>query len=697
MRDALIQPATAEQVALFARQRGVDAATARTVLERMREKQIRIRQEDPYDYGYEPPIWFVVKALMRNPCWSEYERSQIRRRLGEGWTAEAFAEQMRARLGFKYPVTKILIMGANRSGKTDFSAKLCMQVAKCGKKFVGSGAQTHKTQKQNQMARVWHYMPNEWKAKNIATRKAKDVVENISYTPKNGFAGSRVTFDNESVLNFVTYEQNIAALEGTEYDLVHLDEEYGIDYYNLMTTRITSRAGTFLGTFTPLHGYTPQVAKFLADKVVTRWHVAYLRPTDGGEKLPWLELNLTEEEYAKLTTWRREGMQGDCGVCESKPEDCFEWLFDEGEGRNPVALPEGRAFDCTPRVCVCQGGQAAAVWFYGSDNPYGLPSELILTKMADENAEKRIYESVYGMARDMKGRIFKTFRRERNVISAAELPARLVRFMVVDPAPERNWCMAWFGYDPATGTLYVYREWPGNYEIPGQGVPGAWVVPSDRNGGMNDGARGDGQTTFGFGYDHIKFEIARLEGWADFRTWAEADGQYTPGEMPEDMTVVEDWDETDGAAERMAFRLLDSRAASQSKISRGTSQTLLEDLEGMLGGWQVADGQRCEIGYSTMIDRFSSGRLKVVDSCVNTIACLEMLTGKDGQKGAAKDFVDLVRYAVMSDIWDYGADAAAEVDAEGGRHEVRHGENPQNQRFSRGAAAFGRRKRAVWW
>ncbi len=686
MRDAWIQPATAEQVALFANQRGVGEAAARETLERLRERQVLAQREDPYVHGYEPPIWFVVKSLMRDAHWSGWERAQIRRRLGEGWTAEAFAEQMRTRLGFAYPVTKILIMGANRSGKTDFAAKVCMQVAASGGKFVGSGAQTHKTQKQNQMARVWNYMPNAWKAKNVATRKAKDVVENISYTPKNGFAGSRVTFDNGSVLNFVTYEQNIAALEGTEYDFVHLDEEYGIEYYNLMTTRITSRAGTFLGTFTPLHGYTPQVAKFLNDRVVTRWHAAYLRPTDGGRKLPWLELNLTEEEYARLTAWRREGMQGDCGVRESVPEDCFGWLFDEGEGRTPSGMPSGRAFDFTPRVCVCQGGQAAAVWFYGSDNPYGLPSELILTKMADENAEQRIYESVYGMAREMKGRIFKTFRREANVVSAAELPDRLVRFMVVDPAPERNWCMAWFGYDPVGGVLYVYREWPGNYEIPGQGVPGAWVVPSDRNGGRNDGARGDGQSTFGFGYDHIKFEIARLEGWADFRAWAAANG--AGGRMPDDMTVVEDWDETDGAEETMAFRLLDSRAASQSKISRGTSQTLLEDLEGMLGGWQVADGQRCDIGYSTMIDRFASGRLKVVESCTNTIDCLEMLTGADGQKGAAKDFVDLVRYAVMSDIWGYGAADAAAVrgGARGGAEAA--AERPSGHR--------GRRK-AVWW
>jgi hypothetical protein len=431
-----------------------------------------------------------------------------------------------------------------------------------------------------------------------------------------------------------------------------------------MTTRITSRAGMFLGTFTPLHGYTPQIARFLDGATTVRWHRAYLRPTDGGAKSPWAELNLERGEYERLVAWRRAGMQGDCDVPESRPENCFEWLDDAGDGRFAGPGDDGRVFDFTPRVAVCQGGDAAAVWFFGSDNPYGLPAELIAAKMADENAEQRIFEAVYGMARDLKGRIFKTSAVEAATVDDAAIPPRLVRFMVCDPAPERNWCMAWFGFDPATGIMYLYREWPGNYEIPGEGVPGAWVVPSDRNGGLNDGARGDAQISFGWGYEQIRDEIARLEGWGD------------------------DLDES-AARERMEFRIIDSRAAVQSKISRTVSRTLIEDLEEYMSGWVVADGQRTEVGYTRMSDKFAAGKLKIARSCTNTLDCLKMLTGRDGQKGAAKDFVDLVRYAVMSDAWNYPPDAAT-LAGETAAPAAAPRRNPPRD-------AFQTRKSRVWW
>ncbi|MBR1922012.1 MAG: terminase family protein [Kiritimatiellae bacterium] len=625
MRDALVQPATARQVAAFARQKGIEPNEAQERLEQLRAAQISRRRGDAFHFGYEPPIWFVVKALIRNPCWSDYERAHIRKRLGADWTAERFAEAMRRRLGFAHGVTKALVMGSNRSGKTDFAAKLSVQTLMLGGKKVVSGAQTHQTQKKNQMARVWNYMPEEIRRKNVATKKATSATENVSYTDKNGFAGSRVTLANGSTLDFVSYEQTTESQEGVECDLVHLDEEYPAGHYDLYSTRITSRAGVFLGTFTPLSGYTSAVAAFLNGSVTTMWHRAYLRPKDGGGREPWRELNLERSEYEKLTAWRRESQGGDCGVPESRPEDCFEWLFDKGDGRYPGPGPDGRAFDFTPRVAVCQGGEAAAVWFYGSDNPYGLPAELIATKMAGEGSDKRILASVYGVAQELKGRMFKKETIERNVVDAADVPCEdVVDFMVCDPSPERNWCFGWFRFHVPTGVLYMTREWPGNYEVPGQGVPGPWAVVSDRNDGLNDGARGEGQISFGWGYDQIFEEVARLEGGAE-----------------------------------MAFRLLDSRAAAQSKISKTTNRLLIEDLEEYCDGWQVADGQRIEIGYTRMNDKFAAGKLKIAAGCVNKITCLKMLTGKDGQKGACKDMVDLVRYAVMSDVWEWRAGGAA--------------------------------------
>lgn len=654
MRDAMVMPATAEQIEEFARSRGITDSAARKQLETLRERQIENRRSDPYTYGYEPPIWFVTKALMRNPCWSEYERVTIRRKTG--LDAETFADRMRRRLGFEHAVTKVLIMGSNRSGKTDFAMKLCVQMAMQGGKKVFSGAQTLKTQKRIQMSRYWHYMTAEQRAKNVATKKATDAVENISYTEKNGFAGSRIIYGNGSSHDWGSYEQDVRSLEGSEYDLAHLDEEYPKSHYDLYTTRVTSRGGVFLGTFTPLHGYTAPIAAFLDGATIVMYHRAYLRPKDGGPREPWNELNLERSEYEKLVAWRKEGQGGDCGVPESRPEDCFEWLLGSGDGRYSGPGPDGREFDFTPRVALCQGGEAAAVWFYGSDNPYGLPAELIASKMAGEGSEKRILASVYGVAQDLKGKMFLRTTIERATVPDEEIPADLVRFMVCDPSPERNWCFGWFGYHLQTETLYMTREWPGNYEVPGQGVPGPWAVISDKNDGLNDGERGEGQISFGWGYSQIFDEVERLE---------------------------------DG--ETIEFRLLDSRAASQSKISKTTNRTLIEDLEDYCDGWQVADGQRTEIGYTRMNDKFKSGKLKIAKSCVNTLACLTMLTGRDGQKGACKDPVDLVRYAVMSDIWDWVGKSSRPARSGAAA------QGPKQEQAEGLCRRVGKRKRRVWW
>ena len=726
MRDAMVQPATTAQIVAFANSRGLEPNEAQDLLEKLRARQIEQRRGDPYNFGYEPPIWYVAKALIRNPCWSDYERKMIRRmtdRLGSsstwasmlsdrinkidrikswgrppdprnhenpvnpvensqhGLTAEQFAEAMRKRLGLQHPVTKLLIMGSNRSGKTDFSAKLCMQTVMQGGKKVCSGAQTLKTQKKNQMPRVWHYMPAELRERNVATKKATDATENISYTEKNGFAGSRITFANGSALDFVSYEQTTASQEGVEYDLAHLDEEYPIGHYDLYTTRVTSRAGVFLGTFTPLHGYTAAIAAFLDSAVVSMWHRAYLRPRDGGAREPWKELNLTEVEYEKLVAWRREGQKGDCGVPESRPENCFEWLLGAGDGRYSGPGADGREFDFTPRVAVCQGGDAAAIWFYGSDNPYGLPAELIASKMAGEGSEKRILASVYGVATELKGKVFKTSAIDAAIVPDEEIPPDLVRFMVCDPSPERNWCFGWFGYHIQTDTLYMYREWPGNYEVPGQGVPGPWVVQSDKNDGLNDGARGEGQVSFGWGYQQIFDEVERLEEGNGERLARRSLGEG--GGM--------------GNGERMEFRILDSRAAAQSKISKTTNRTLLEDLEDYCDGWIVADGQRVEVGYTRMNDKFTAGKLKIAKSCVNTITCLKMLTGHDGQKGACKDLVDLVRYAVMSDIWGWrDAPSGAKLKVEKLKSSINLSTS-QPFNHSTPVEPSRRRKSRIWW
>jgi hypothetical protein len=70
-----------------------------------------------------------------------------------------------------------------------------------------------------------------------------------------------------------------------------------------------------------------------------------------------------------------------------------------------------------------------------------------------------------------------------------------------------------------------------------------------------------------------------------------------------------------------------------------------------------------------------------------------MLTGKDGQKGAAKDMVDLMRYAVMSDIWNYSMDALTRV-----KNALTRGNYAQGRTdFARSRGPKRGASGRVWW
>ena len=681
MRDAYYQRATAEMVQRYAAGKGIGLREAATRLEIERKRFLEAMRDDPYTLGYEPDIWLVVKALMRGVPVTAPERGRVKRRTGlEG---EEWAERMRTHLGFRAPVGEVLIMGANRSGKTDFASKLAMQIAEKGGKTACVGFQTLKTGKGTQMKRLWNYMPKRFKERNIALKKASRIDEHISYTEQNGFAGSKITFGNGSVMDFVTYEMDVKAIEGSEYDFGWLDEEFPMEFLSTLRSRLASRRGMLVGTFTPISGYTPVVADFLDGMHVTKWHMAYMLPRDGGAPEPWSELGLAREEWNALGQANVSGRE-DSGVPEARPEECVRWVCSEGVGARLVGEGErrdregrGRSFARVPRVAVCKGGQAAAVWFYGSDNPYGSPASVIESAAKNRRATEEIKARVYGIAEKLTGRLFPKFSRERNVIAPDDLPKRLARILVVDPAPERNWCCGWYGYEKATDTLYKYREWPGSYEIPGVGMPPPWAQLSDRNRGVNDGAYAGGQEDFGMSFLKYKFEWARLEGWADFTAWAET---HDPLEWPEEIGIVEEWSELQGTREPILERVIDARAAAQSKMSQKENLTLFDEVAKLAEGFVPASGQQIAVGLAVLRDRIETGRYKVTADCTNTIFAYEQYTGRDGQKGAVKDWIDGDRYAALSGIFEYGEDAATECGEglKGGKVERLKGMEPED-------------------
>lgn len=649
-RDAQLGGVTAAKAAAWARAHGRNVREGLRVLGAALERESARRREDPFAHGYEPPIWFVASALLAGGPVSEGMAARVRERTGLGW--EAFAERMRAACGFEAPVRELLIMGANRSGKTDWASKRLVRRLAAGRnEQLVVGAQTRETSRSTQQDRVWHYLPRALRARN----GERSAVFYLNHKDQTGFTFNKVTLDDHSNLRFVTYEQDVnAIMEGPAFDEGWLDEEFGKRWLEALRFRLSSKRGTLIATFTPVSGYTPVVADFLEGMTVTRRTTAYLLPRDGGPPLPHAQLGLSEAEWAAV----RAGEPG--AAPESRPEDCFAWLGDGGPFSEPENVAPGRVFETVPRVARKRDGSAAILWFLGRDNPYGAPGRVIEVAAGNVRAEEAIRRRVYGLATQTRGGRFR-FDRARHVRPDAEVPALLARTMVTDPAPERNWFALWMGVD-AAGDVWVYREWPGAYAVPGQGVPGEWAVVSDRRGGVNDGDRGPAQEKFGFGLEKYKAEWARLEGWADAQGWAPPG--VCPGGFPES-AEIRAWDAARGAREPLRRRVIDSRAGSQSKIGFGEDRTLLELCQELCGDFVPASGRRIGAGeelINALLDPAPGGRrLFVAASCRNTIFALGHLTGADGQKGACKEPIDCLRYALESGMLDDRPDAALDA------------------------------------
>ena len=242
--------------------------------------------------------------------------------------------------------------------------------------------------------------------------------------------------------------------------------------------------------------------------------------------------------------------------------------------------------------------------------------------------------------------------------------------------------MSWFkrkGQD-----VYLYREWPGRYHIPGVGIPGPWAIPSGRKDGLNDGDPGEGQKpSFGFGNARYKFEMARLERWVDWKKWKEertlrSNGKDQSDAYPKDEDL-EEWDERNGAEELITSRFIDSRAASSPQIENDRPVSLKTKFDDINVFFFLTPGEDIDTGVGEINSALdyeldeeptpaeghpSNGgdqrfvnppHFFVCEDCENSIYSLEnWMNSTDGQHGACKDPIDLIRYFFMAECEDVG-------------------------------------------
>ncbi len=579
-----------------------------------REEIIRREKEDPLVYGWEPWIWRVCDALLGFDRIKGFP-------LDAGW-----AEEIRGSMGFEHPVSQLLISGGNRGGKSEYAAKRCSMIEQLIRGArVWAFAENNANSIEEMQKRGWVYLP-------VGLRKKiKTSVAYISYSQKYGFSDNKYVTPNGSEKSYRNYQQDVNTLEGGECDLIWDDELVPPDWVETQALRIATRAGRLILSFTPVRGYSPTVKLFQDGAEAVLENVGYLLPRDEGE--PREDLAMRRQES----------------------------LGDKSE------IPEGRKFEMVPRVMRCFDENKAVVFFETCDNPYGNPPEV--WKMIRAGSRAYIKERWYGIASKAASARFPKFSVKKHVLADESIPKLGTNYLIGDPAEGRNFFFIWVRR--VGKRFYIYREWPSFYEIPVIGVPGAWALPDGKH---PDGKRGPAQDPFGYGLESYKREIARLEGWADFggedflqkgakgakgMGMGEGEGDSRcSGKEPGELKPVAEWDEWNGARERVEMRYLDSRAASSPRIENDRPVTLQERFLDIGLNFELTPGDDIAEGVTLVNDLLdwdeggaeddlNCPHLYVASGCRNVIFALQNWTGKDGRRGACKDPVDVVRYMAL--------------------------------------------------
>ncbi|MDR1282298.1 MAG: hypothetical protein LBK99_15970, partial [Opitutaceae bacterium] len=436
----------------------------------LREETIRRERAEPLRCLYEPPIWLVCDAL-----------------LGVPWVDGAEAEAIRKNLGYDSPVNVLYLLGAQRSSKTEYAINRLMRLALGAED--GLTWMFHNTMPASidaHQPRVWHYLPPGLRGKAIMSQTTY-----VSYKAKTGFTDGALVLPNRHRIRFMSYEIDLEALQGFNVSAVAADEFVSPEHVETFKARVAVRNGFVIVMLAPINGYTPLVQSACDGAKVVRESIAYLNPDDGGPRDVPRYLGLSEEEAEKMGDFLTRRMKRPYpNVPYARPEDCSAWL--RGESGQPLP-PPGRKFKRVPRIQrpVDVEGRSAIVHFHGNDNPFGNPLSLVrLNAGVSEEIGNRIF---YGLAKEGMVKMFRLYDTGVQCVPDEAIPAGGTNYMFIDPAG-RNFFITWvrvFGRNS-----YVYREWPGNYEVPGQGIPGPWAVP---DGKLGDGRRGPAQESFGYG------------------------------------------------------------------------------------------------------------------------------------------------------------------------------------------------------
>jgi hypothetical protein len=545
-------PSAEQMAAVLARPDGM-AELARILAER--EKVILRMKHDPLKYGYEPDIWKEIR-----------------------WAVDNFGE--------------VLVLGGNRGGKSEVGGKLTNEVirdrAKANVACLHNSSQSSINQQQN---RVHTYLPPE--LRNVGKGAKDDNITNIQYTKANGFTNEKFITPTEDTCMFFNYKQDPGVLEGYELDWAWGDELITLAFIEALRFRLLDRSGTLFLTFTPVRGYTPVVAEYVAGARVIKSQRAPLLPADK-------------------------------------------------------VLVKGCPKGHMPRVLVSKNGNAAIVCIWNTDNPFTNHEEM--RKKLEGKRESEIKIRAYGWAeRAVKGS-FSNFDPRAHVITRerfAEIAAAGgCRYVSCDPGGGKPWFIKWYFVTPDDEVI-VYREWPTAQEY------GMWAKPSDKLAWVYD----DGALTAPVhGINGYKALCWKLEGnrfdeergrWVGkgeevedilLRVMDPRFGKKISPGAEQGTSIIELMaEDVEDAQGQLKYPGMDWEQAPASGV---------EETVQMIDNFMEYDADK-------PVDALNSPKWFVVEDLWNTILAYNEFTVQAGEKCALKDIVDPDRYFVKSDCRYY--------------------------------------------
>lgn len=552
-----------------------------------RGQLIYLMETDPYNYGAELEHWQDADAQLR--------LSQL-----------------------------LYTSGGKRAGKSEWACKRmvesCMTYGN-GKRWVFQDSITTSIAMQQQL--FWKYLPQEIKNLNGQKRGGYKV----RWSPDGGFTDRILVLPNGTEVYFLVYNQEVKDFQGWELGSriseerlkrtadgrvienigAWMDENLTVPWLETIKFRLATRGAKGIWTFSTTDGITSTIKAFL-----------------GTPK-----------------------------TLETRPAELLS------DRVNLPGLPLGHM----PYIQEPMWPRARVIYFFSQRNPFsGYTEPGGIKELCAGRSSSYVMMNAYGYAEDVGKRAFPLFG-EWNITKPEHLPAEGTNYMAADPAGARNWATIWIRVAPGNpSSIYIYREWPDFQRY------GEWAVTS-ANPNKMDGDPGPAQPSLGYGPAEYKKMFLKEECLRRATTEKERD--------PYRVLLLERA-QADGADlgqvfEKIRERLIDPRAGkNQHAVDKGgvclvdKLAAVDRDKEGQVAApgmlFTPARGVDIEDGVSqinTLLwwDKekdleplLNYPRLFVSENCKQVIWALQNWTGNDGQTGACKDFIDLLRYLVTWDV-----------------------------------------------